>query len=611
MLTKEEIQAKYGRKYNNIPNPRAELYVKYTQEGLRGSAELNMALIEYFYSGLPFYNDDLRRKAFEINDGFVKANEELTVYHGTNYNLHDPKNDFTTYAFFSTTIASEIAETYGKIIYKIKIPIGYPIINLYDQSNMQILLPIGTKINIIKLENIQANKFTYECTINIDNIENITNIINTLSELLKPKSEVKSINISIKPDNILESEIKDISLLNSVIPTNKLKASSTIYSCYFNNQSYGKTSTKKQPDNYIIKDILKKKDFTKCFKKEDYICRRIMNEILASLVYQAYDLKTFDYDLVYNDRYSNRPKYMLGSDKIDKINYPKYNQDQTKSAELLKGFIVDCILSNWDAYNNNNIGLLNNKSIRTDVGGALAYRGIGDFKLSFFNYLKPKEHITFIKENHNIRSLFKSLFKRIIQSNQPILNDETFEFMYEILDSKNINFLNLVEIIKTNPKIVIFMPYYGDFIENILNTVIHRHIYYVSNKAIIIKEIIKVLQDLNIINSTQHAGSHKQIIYQGKVRKVYVTNKMKYIILNKTKIDLKSIKGKYKYQKQVGSAPLQVAQTTEETQIECQNINTIPGNDLDSTGTSENLKTLLEKLKVKSNSNARTINGNL
>jgi hypothetical protein len=591
MLTKEQIQAKYGPEYNLITNPRADLYVKYTQEGLRGSAELNMALIEYFYSGLPFYNDDLRRKAFEINNGFFKdgqifkANKELTVYHGTNYNLHDPKSDFTTYAFFSTTIASEIAETYGKIIYKIKIPVGYPIINLYDQSNMQILLPIGTNINNIELDTMTSNKVTYKCEINNTNIENI---ITTINQLLKPN--IKPIDISIKPDNILESEIKDISDFNSVKPTNKLKASSTIYSCYFNNQSYGKTSTKNQPDNYIIKDILKKKDFTKCFKTDDYICRRIMNEILASLVYQEYGLQTFDYDLVYNDRYQNRPKYMLGSDKINNI---QYIPDSSKATELLKGFIVDCILSNWDAYNNNNIGLLDNKSIRTDVGGALAYRGIGDFKLSFFNNLEPKEHITFIRENPNIRILLK----KIIQLNQPNINTQPFEFMYEILDnfkSININILDLVN----NPKIKLFMPYYGDFIEKILNTVSARHDKYINNKNKVIKEIINTLKDFDI---TQSGGSKQFIIYLGKVRKVYTTNKMRYIILNKTKVSLKEIKGKYKYQKQLGGSP-----------EECPTFENIAGNDLDLSvqGIPEELKleTLLKKLKDKTNSNTRTKN---
>lgn len=587
MLTKEEIQAKYGPKYNAILNPRADLYVKYTQEGLRGSAELNMALIEYFYSGLPFYNDDLRRKAFEINDGFFKANKELTVYHGTNYNLHDPKNDFTTYAFFSTTLSSEIAETYGKIIYKITIPEGYPIINLYDQSNMQILLPIGTKVNIKTYSSIN-NKVTYECTIGTDNITNITSIITTISQLLKPN--IKPTIIDIKADNTLEelNEIKDIASFNSVTLTNKLKASSTIYSCYFNTQGYGKVKTKSNiQDNYIIKDILKKKDFTKCFKKEDYICRRIMNEILASLVYQAYSLKTFKYDLVYNAKYENRPRYMLGSEKINNINYPKYNPDQTKSAELLKGFIVDCILSNWDTYNNNNIGLLNDKSIRTDVGGALAYRGIGDFKLSFFNHVDPREHITFIKENHNIRSLFQ----KIIQLNQPNVNTQTFEFMYEILDNFKSNILDLVN----NPKIAMFMPYYGDFIDKILNTVIKRHDYYVNNKTIIINQITDTLKEF-----AQSGGSKQFIIYQGKVRKVYTTNKMRYIVLNKTKVSLKEIKGKYKYQKQLGGAP-----------EECPIFENVPGNDLDSTRTQENLPELLEKLKFKSNSNARAKNGNL
>jgi hypothetical protein len=296
-------------------------------------------------------------------------------------------------------------------------------------------------------------------------------------------------------------------------------------------------------------------------------------------VYQAYDLTTFNYDLVYNDRYQNRPKYMLGSDKIDKINY---DQDQSKATELLKGFIVDCILSNWDTYNNNNIGLLDNNSIRTDVGGALAYRGIGDFKLSFFNNLEPKEHITFIRENPNIQRLFKDI--------------PNYNFMFDILKPIQ-EITGIIEKIKENPKIKMFMPYYENFIEKILNTVIARHDYYVKYKDNVMKEITNTLKDFT--QSGGSGGSKQFIIYQGKVRKVYTTNKMRYIILNKTKVSLKEIKGKYKYQKQLGGSP-----------EECPIFENIAGNDLDSTGTSENLDKLLEKLKVKSNSNARTKNAN-
>lgn len=579
MISKEEIQRKYGQEYNLIPNPRLDLYVKYTQEGLRGSVELNMALIEYFYSGLPFYNNELRQKAFEINNGFLVTNKELTVYHGTNCNLHEPKSDFTTYAFFSTTIVPEIAETYGKIIYKIVIPVGYPIINLYDQSNMQILLPIGTNINKITIDNIINNKYTYICEINKENT--ITNTIKTLSQILEP--QIKPIEINIKSDNtLLELNLKDISSFNSVKITDKLKASSTIYSCYFNNQSYGKTKNKTK-DNYIIKDILKKKDFTKCFKTDDYICRRIMNEILASLVYQSYGLKTFDYELVYNDKYNNKSKYMIGSDKIDNI---IYYQDPNKSELLLKGYIVDCILSNWDTYNNNNIGFINDEVIRTDVGGALGYRGIGDFKLSFFNNVDPKEHITFIRENWKIRELFKN-----------IKTQELFESMFKILKPINVNE------IKKNPKIVMFMPYYEIFINKILHAVSCRNNYYFKYKLNVINEI---KQELNI--QTQSGGSKQFVIYQGKVRKVYTTNKIRYIVLNKTKIDLKSIKGKYKYQKQMnGGNP----QEDKECFIHQEEFDKSNFQDIDLIGTQGQLEELLKNLKPKTNSNNTSKNGNI
>lgn len=66
----------------------------------------------------------------------------------------------------------------------------------------------------------------------------------------------------------------------------------------------------------------------------------------------------------------------------------------------MEHFIVDCIMANWDVFNNNNIGIHNKKVIRTDVGGALYYRGRGDRKYDF-NLDVPTEHISKSKVFHN------------------------------------------------------------------------------------------------------------------------------------------------------------------------------------------------------------------
>jgi len=638
-------------KYRSIPNKASEivqnqtsqyLYTKYTGEGLRGSSELNMALIEYFYTGLPFYNNSLYERAKILIEAFNKvptstptSTDTFTVYHGTDYKLHSSSNKFTTYAFFSTTTYAAIAKSYCKnqesYLYRIEIPNNFPYINLEDTCNLQILLPIGTKIiDIMFVGKLQNGTWTpnvinsgkqfsdflpsmdadtqkvYNCYTATINPENIKDVLKNVKLLIDSYSLQPLKKLS-KNDSIVN--ITDFTCIK-LYP--QYRGSSTIYHGFYATQNslYGpsrrKRVDKSQKTEYIIKDIIKKRDMIKQLKTEnqDYICRRLMNETLASLVYEyVFGCKTLEYTLLQGKiEQSSGVEYFLASKKLSNIDYCITNQD--KAQKILSGFLIDCIMSNWDAYNNKNIGILEGKTIRTDVGGALAYRGIGDFKLSFFNHLDPNDHITFLTDTKNksgnfLKRCFDLLpeddkkkennFKILISS---CLTQDTIYIEQEINKLISMQqYLGDDSLKRTN--ISVFLPVYKGFIDQILQTVIRRYYWYQRNIDTVAEAVYVLIIQPQVHQIPPPIGGGKdpkhkyhkyhkdKIIYQGKTRKVHVNNGIRYIIYNKSPVRLDTIKGKYKKQK-AGAAAAQ----------ECTRN---PEYDIDTTGNHLRLECIIKK----------------
>ena len=347
------------KNFNNLLIPfNSKVYKNLSNNG-KQSTLLNSAILEYFYTDMSFYDDELYNRYIKIIESFNKIEyetEAITVFHGTNIKIHnDTPTSFKAYGFLSTTTNINIAKSYGKIIYTIKIPAKFPYIKL-DNSNEQILLPIGTEFNIIHTTCIFDQIFF----LNVSNYDNT--LFNTFLSLLN-----KKIKLPIK------SNLEHINVIR--LPP-KVKKSTFPLFCYIGINS----------EKYIGKNISKN-------NSDDYTIRRILNEYIASEIYKEFGFKTFDYDMI---TYEN--KRCLTSKYIENItNLTTANLTPKIAKEYLNGFFVDCVLANWDVCKPGNIGIIDDIIIRTDVGGALAYRARGEFKASFFSR-EPLEHTSMIND---------------------------------------------------------------------------------------------------------------------------------------------------------------------------------------------------------------------
>ena len=134
-----------------------------------------------------------------------------------------------------------------------------------------------------------------------------------------------------------------------------------------------------------------------------------INEIMASVIYnRVFKLYSPEIILVQDDNntYNGTKEYMVGSKMENNLK----NFDNTKFDDIIKGFLVDCIMANWDIMeggnsyytdkNSNNNSKLLNRITRLDVGGTMQFRAQGLPKIPFIQNTPPVEHITLIKYNN-------------------------------------------------------------------------------------------------------------------------------------------------------------------------------------------------------------------
>lgn len=421
--------------YNNLDCYKDGRIYSIYGTGPRGSSEINMSIVEYFYTGIPIV-PELLKKIRAINDSFLrchKNNPSIKVYHGTNFVLD---KTFKTLAFFSTTTDMQVAKRYGNKVYEICIPHNFPYIHLEDITNKQILLPIGTELKskgAFSLEARPIDEYSFLQAItrltdnNIqqrDSIE-IRNSARSLSYRQGFNTTVTKKRYS-RPYNVGNSRLKGSSFIEKVY--------------YEGLQNVTPRKSRKTYDaNYVIKSVIKRAD--KLERTQTYAESRVMNEMLASKVYNFYGCKTLDFSLIQKE---DKVRFYLGSKflKIAPIN--PTNLDTALAKELLDGYLVDCIVSNWDVGNNNNIGIVfdpERRIIRSDIGGSLAYRGIGDFKLDFFRGTTPNEHVTLMTEPANrSRAVFLMCIDVLEKNGYTIEN--IVEWMFDVVDRTNIDALD-------------------------------------------------------------------------------------------------------------------------------------------------------------------------
>jgi hypothetical protein len=186
-----------------------------------------------------------------------------------------------------------------------------------------------------------------------------------------------------------------------------------------------------------------------------------LNEVMASLIYnRVFKLYVPEIILI-----NNNELYMVGS-KLDKNLKPfKINKSHP---DIIKGFIVDCIMANWDVIikgnifytkkNIENISSQKKRIIRLDVGGSMYFRAMGDIKYLFLEKIPPNEHNT-LKE-------FNQYFKKYITKKALSISIGYIKSIYNLQKFTELNKIRK-EILYKMKK---YFKNYEDY-ENIMNLI--------------------------------------------------------------------------------------------------------------------------------------------
>jgi hypothetical protein len=429
----------------------------------------------------------------------INSDKNFYSFHGTPNKIHIDKL-FITLTFLSTTINMSTAQQFAQKFSE----------NFDNKSFMYIIyIPFSLQSKLIYIEedeNYEEKFDEYELLFppgsvievkqNID-IDNITYFICELKEI-KDLQTTKDVYLCMSN----EYEDLDLDSIQSTEIVNKSDLTETGY--------IGTSET------YEYKDKDKKDIIIKKFKRiYDYnqVFIRIINEMLAANIYkEVYGLETFDYT-IYRHKTDYKFDYYIGS-LIQVIEYPPNYSD------YIDGFFVDCILSNWDVYNKGNIGIGigTGTVIRTDVGGSLLCRALGEYKIDFKSR-EPKDHLIFLKQKTFLENLVDSIdaakIKKMVDQIQLKIKgkskseseSEKEKKLNTLLDEAKRPLLEIInKILPTNLR-----KKYIDFIEEIIEIVKFRHKYYINN----IKDILLEMKDFAIKNYNKLKELNTKIIGGG------------------------------------------------------------------------------------------------
>jgi hypothetical protein len=158
---------------------------------------------------------------------------------------------------------------------------------------------------------------------------------------------------------------------------------------------------------------------------------------------------------------------------------------QDEKNEIFKGFLIDCIMGNWDVFNNNNVGICCGEPpipIRTDVGGALAFRGRGDENIQFIKNNEPFDHISISRQ-----SSFDSLYINTMLMQTPLdyLKSISVTEMKTRLAKVKKEFSALIDMVNEKK----FATKYHALLDGVLEAVTYRDAWYRKNGDAAIESI--------------------------------------------------------------------------------------------------------------------------
>lgn len=488
--------------------------------GFTTSTELNVSMMMYMQEAEAIDKTIVQRILTIIRE-FQKVqslpllyDKPILVFHGTTQAIHR-SNRFVTCSFMSTTTKASVAMTYagngGGTIYVIEVASKFPFLNFRD-SLEQILLPVGTSIIIDKSVFIKGIRFVM-CHVETSNID-----LNPFLEIFTNPCTKQSKQIvldSYSGHPLVMDDVQGMTCIRAI-----LRGSSKLYTC-----------SKLHPGAimkiYIVKDIVKASQPIRLLSNDQHVFIRVVNELLASVIYrEVYGIRTFDMKLIHSrNLIPDSSKFLLASPKIDGMQYFVINIGDKEA--VLKGFLIDCIMGNWDVYNNNNIGMHNNIPIRTDVGGCLAFRGKGDYNMSYDVNVTPRDHIA-ISQQHSFRTFVKTLSRKQTTMLSSCQYLSSIQDVKQKLTNVKEQFLSLLAHIQDATE----RDRYTKFVNKIISTVQYRDEWYRKHCQEAIAEALDVP---DIANNVAHVTNAAQDQVHSPIAFVMTPRKLQTVLENRVK----------------------------------------------------------------------------
>ena len=447
----------------------------------QGSGELNMSLI-YYMREREEVAPDIFQRAVTLMDEYLKManarafaplDKDVVVYHGTSQLIHSTlSNTGVIETFFSTTrdisIAREYAGRFQGVIYMLHLPAGFPLINFNDGLR-QVLLPPGVSYKITRTHVHQGYTYVFADVqpYHLPNLHLYRQVFAAPcplpSKIKYPKRHASPLLFAMPPK-------KRVTGINP-------GGSSVFY------------QTTVKGVEYYLKDIVKRNNRIRANASDTQVFKRVLNEVVAGRIYEdVYGLKTIPMQVCINrGELQGASRFLLTSKKTTVL----YSSlDPSRYADMLSGFLVDCVMANWDVYNNDNIGVLARGGvIRTDVGGSLLFRGLGDEHMQFRPGVTPNEHATISNQTS-----FAQLLKRATKHKNQIaprmralmegVDSGLEEGVHRVVERV---YTDLVKPIKQTA----LRDRYMAMLSNIADTVVYRHRYYMSHMDEVIESVTK------------------------------------------------------------------------------------------------------------------------
>ena len=453
------LQHEYRPKYDAVS--------MYTLDG--NSEALNVSMMMYMQEAEALDKMIVQRiltllKEFQkIQDSSNLYSKPFVVFHGTTQAIHHT-NRFVTSTFLSTSTSFSTAYSYSGsssgTVYVIEVPPNFPFIN-YCSRLSQILLPPWTSIVIEKSVFIKSTRYVLcKADVNVD-FKSFIQIFEN------PCTHTETIHMDRADSPLLSGQLYDCY-------TAYKTGSSSFYSC-------------KGPSGlYVVKDIVKKNNRAQLLSNDHHVFIRILNELLASVIYrEVYGLSTFDLQLVDKRNAASAigtmSSFLIASKSVDGIRYYGFKAHDRKL--LLNGFFVDCILGNWDVFNNLNIGFNGDGVIRTDVGGCMAFRGKGDYNISYDMNVAPRDHIALLQQR-SVKEL----------KTTPDIIRESLKYLESITDVEDRlkrvreTFAHLVNSLASQAHRIKYMK----FVDKLIKVVLYRDNWYRINGSTAINAMFNI-----------------------------------------------------------------------------------------------------------------------